>query len=282
MAKGKKILKFKDEKYSYIDLLDKKYLTDELEYDFGEVEDLQTGESFDINELGDRFVEANEFIIENIDHLDYKDKYKLRKMLNPSIMRFKRKKYNGKLEDGTITKKELEELILIEDSKDIKKEFEDRNERGISANIIDRFMKVNIEETIPKEVSLANIGRYYRLLEVLINENKVFKKPHGNSSEPTRKELMKYLNCNSTSTFNNFIKQMEKYNIARRFKLPNNRRIIFINPLYAHKNLIISKELYNIFKDVLKEKLTKRLFKYLEFIYNEENNISGSISYEDK
>ena len=49
----------------------------------------------------------------------------------------------------------------------------------------------------------------------------------------------------------------------------------------ASNHLIISKELYNVFKDILEQKLDKRILRYMEFIYAE-SEISGSVVYTDK
>lgn len=279
MNKGKKILKFKNEKYDYETLLDKYCNSQEEKFRMGIVEELEDGNEFEINYLPDVFLEKNNGVIDSINHLTYSQKSGIRKQLSNSVVNYKKKVLKKKLDDDEITKEELEEYILLIDKRNIKEETRLRD--GIKAQIITRFVKVNQEFPLPREISLTNVGRYYRLLEVLIQKNKIFKKPHGNSKEPTKAELMEYLQCNSTNTFRTFIQEMEQYKVARRFKVSNNRNVIFINPLYAHKDLIISKELYNVFKDVLEEKLEKRILKYMQFIF-EENEVDGSISYTDK
>lgn len=276
MSTGKKILEFKSIRYDFDNLIYEYCSSEKDEFKAGEVINLETGEIFDIQDLPEIYIEMNQGVIDASNHLTYTQRSRVRKLLNNSVTEFREKLLESKLNDNTITKEELEEFIFIKDNRDIKEEFKSAD--GIRANLINKFVKLNQEIPMPKEISLVTIGRYYRLIEVLIHKNKILNKPHGNSKEPTKSDLMKYLECNSNTTFRNFMKELEKYNIARRFSLPNNRFIIFINPLYAHKDLIISKELYNIFKDVLEEKLDKRILKYLEFIYNE-SSIDGSIVY---
>ena len=272
MSKGKKLLELDNVKYDWDNLLLKYCEGDIAE---GEVVDLESGEVFSITELPDKYLERNEGILDISNHLTYSQKSKIRKVLNYQINKFRIKILYTKLEEGVITKEQLEEYILLDEGRNIKEEIEKND--GVSANLINKFVKVNQEFPLPKEVKLVSVGRYYRLLEVLIHKNKVFNKPHGNSKEPSKSELMTYLECRSDNTFKDFIQEMEKFDIARRFKLPNSRNIIFINPLYAHKDLIISRELYNVFKDVLEVKLKKSIVKYLEFIY--ESEVSGSITY---
>lgn len=221
----------------------------------------------------------SEGVIDASEYLTYYQRSRINKVLSSPIRRYKEKLLEKKLDEDTISKEELEEYIMLKDGRDVKSELNQKE--GIRAELISKYIRVNQELPIPRNVSLVNIGRYYRLLEVLIHKNKVFKKPHGNSKEPTKSELMEYLECKSENTFRVFIQEMEEHSIARRFKLPNNRNIIFINPLYAHKDLIVSKELYKVFKDILEQKLDKRILKYMEFIYNE-SDVDGSISYTEK
>ena len=279
MSKGRKTLMFKEVKYDFDNLLFLYCDSKKDEFKEGEVYNLDTGEDFDIKDLPKIYIEMNQGIIDASNHLTYTQKSRVKNILNYSINEFREKLLCGKLMKDEITKEELEEYIYIKDKRDIKKEFNDSN--GVRADVITKFVKLNQEIPLPEEINLQTVGRYYRLLEVLIHKNKIFKKPHGNSKEPTKIELMDYLQCKSKSTFSSFISSLEKHNIARRFKLPNNRFIIFVNPLYAHKDLIISKELYNVFKDILEQKLDKRILRYMEFIYAE-SEISGSVVYTDK
>jgi len=279
MAQGKKVLKFKEIKYDWDTLVFNYCDSEKDEFKEGDILNLDTGEEFNINDIVDIYIEMNQGIVDASNHLSYSKRSELKKHLNYKINKYREKLFEKKLEEDTITKEELEEYIFIKDKRDIKNEL--KNNEGIRADLITKFVKLNQEIPIPSEISLVNIGRYYRLLEVLLHKNKIFKKPHGNSVEHTKAELMKYLQCNSPNTFRVFIQELEKYNIARRFKLPNNRFIIFINPLYAHKDLIVSKDLYNVFKDVLEEKLDKRILKYMYFMYDE-INVEGSITYVDK
>jgi len=279
MNKGKKILKFKDIKYDYDNLVYLYCDSEKDEFKEGEVLNLETGEEFDINNLPDIYIEMNQGVVDSLNHLTYNQRSKIKKTLNYSINEFRKKLLKKKLDEDTITKEELEDYIYLEDKRNIREEL--KEERGIKANLITKFVKLNQELPLPEELSLQTIGRYFKLLEVLVHKNKIFKKAHGNSKEPTKTELMKYLKCNSNTTFKIFIQELEKYSIARRFKLPDNRNIIFINPLYAHKDLVVSKELYNVFKDILERKLDKRILRYMEFIY-EECDVDGSVVYRDE
>ena len=117
------------------------------------------------------------------------------------------------------------------------------------------------------------------MVELVVNENKIFKKPHGNSKEITKSELMSYLQC-SIATYKSFLSTMNKYSLVRKYIPSHNRVILFINPLYAHRDLIISKELYYVFKDVIEAKLDKKISKYMEFIYSVDDS-SGCVAYNE-
>ena len=276
MSKGKKILEFKGNKYSFLDLVDRH--TEDMykeKYNEGIVTDLEKDETFEIGEIVDRFIKLNQDLKKAMSHLSYSQSGRIRSNIDKSIKNTKIKFLYKKLDDDSITKEELEELFILEDRKDIKKEFNSKN--YIEKNIITKnFIKVSQECTLPRELSITDVGRYHRLLELVINKSSIHKTNHGNSKEMKIQEVMKYIEC-SKSTFKTFIQKMEKYSIIRRYRPNVKRWVLFINPIYAHRDLNITHELYNVFKDVLEERLDKKLLKYLEFIY-EENDGIGSIS----
>lgn len=276
MNKGKRILKFKNEIYDFENLI--MYFCDDVyqeKFSNGDVENIENGEVFDIKYIIDNYIELNRGVLGDLSHLTYSQKSRFKLMIENSIKKFRVLHLNKKLENDEITKEELEELFKMEDNRNIKEEFENRE--GIVANIINKFVKINLDNPLPKELSITDVGRFHRLVELVVSENKIFKKPHGNSKEITKKELIDYLQCSET-TYKNFLNTMNKFSLVRKYSPIYGKSILFINPIYAHKDLVISKELYNIFKDVITEKLDKKVSKYLEFLYSN-SNISGSISY---
>lgn len=280
MSRGKKILLFKGEKYDYESLIIN-YYEDTFNENFkdGDVEDLSNGDTFDIADISDRYLTLNDGILENTDHLSHLQRGKIRNILNNKALSFRKKLLNHKLIEDTITKEQLEELIMIEDNKNISKEFYDNE--GLKADIINNhFVKISQENPLPKDLKIPDVGRFHRLLEVMIKRNAIKRTSHGNSGDIKRSELMEHLECN-ISTFKTFIKKLENNSIIRLYAIPkSNRKIIFINPIYAHRELVISKELYNVFKDVLDIKLDRKLSKYMEIVYSEKES-SGSVAYED-
>jgi len=274
---GKRVLEYNGKKYDMETLLLNHY--EKIGYEDGEVVNHINGEMFDIANITDKFVEINEGLMENCDHLTYNQRNRIKKLINNKLNKYRLMFLNSKFDKGMITKTELEELIFRESGKNVNDEYE--RDGGIRANLINKFVKLNQDCPLPKEIKPNEAGRFLRLIEVLVHQNKIFKKPHGNSSEPTKKELMEHLSCGSNSTFKAFVDVMEKHDLIRRFKMPNSRFIIFINPIYAHKDLIISRELYNVFKDILEAKLDKKILYYLEMIY-ENSNTGGSITYKDE
>lgn len=274
---GKKILTYNDKKYDMETLIINHYDKNEKFYE-GDVINLTNGEIYEISELPNIYVEMNRGLLDNAEHLTYNQRNRIANLINNKMKSYRIKHLNKKLEADVITKEELEELILKEEGRDLSHELNSNN--GIKANIITKFIKVSQENPLPREISMPQIGRFHRLLETTVSKGKVLKRAHGNSIEPTRKELMDYLECKSLNTFKNFIKEMEKYDLVRYLQLPNNRNIIFINPLYAHSDLIISKELFGVFKDVLEKKLDHKIIKYMELAYTKGEN-SGSLTFKN-
>ena len=143
-------------------------------------------------------------------------------------------------------------------------------------------MEIDIIKPIPKEISLPNVGRYHRLLELLNKDNKILKKAHGNSCEPTRKELMECLSCSSTSTYNLFMAEMEDSSVVKRFKGFNNKRIICVNPTYAkHKNFKWNKIIFELFKEDLEDELNKFTYMILEAKFNNKKIDFSKITIDD-
>ncbi len=276
MSKGVKILNFKGVEYSYEALLLKHTEDSGEEFKEGIVSNTFTGEEIDIKDLITTYIEMNRGLIVHSNHLTHSQRNRLKKLLSNKAGKYREEILDKKLVEGEITKEELEELIQIQDGKDIKKEISENG--GISVNLISKFTRLNQDKPLPRDISMPTAGRYLRLIEVLVHSNRIFKKPHGKSKEPTKSELMKYLGCGSANTFKSFMQDLEKYSIARRFKLPSNRNIIFINPLYAHKNLVISKELYQIFRDVLDKELDLKITTYLDMVYGK-GDYSGCVTY---
>jgi hypothetical protein len=279
MSKGMKVLTFKDEIYDYETLI--MYYCDDTygeKFKDGEVINSVDGEIFDIEVIIDNYIKRNQGILGDLTHLTYANRSRFKRMVENKIKAYRMALFNKKLEDNTITKEELEELFFMEDNRDIKKEL--INREGISNNLISKFVKLNLDNPLPQELSITDVGRFHRLVELVVNENKIFKKPHGNSKEITKKELMEYLHC-SIATYKSFLSTMNKYSLVRKYIPSHNRVILFINPLYAHRDLIISKELYSVFKDVIEAKLDKKISKYMEFIYSIDDS-SGCVVYNEK
>lgn len=278
MNVGKRILKFKNEVYDYENLI--MYFCDDTygeKFNEGEVINLESGIVFEISNIIDNYIELNQGVLGDLSHLTYTQRARFKKMVESKIKFYRSLLLNKKLDTNEITKDELEELFRMEDNRDIKSEL--NNREGIENNLITKFVKLNLENPLPIELSITDVGRFHRLVELVVNENKIFKKPHGNSQEITKNELMSYLQC-SSATYKTFLTTMNKYNLVRRYSPVYHKTILFINPLYAHRDLIISKELYSVFKDVIDVKLDRKVSKYLEFIYTQ-NNVSGCVSYSE-
>jgi hypothetical protein len=274
---GKKILLFKGEKYGFLELLDK-YTEDIFldKFKCGIVKNLERDEEFDISNIVDVFLKLNQDLDKCLNHLSYSQKSRIKSNIDRVITKTKIKELYKKLDEDLITKEELEMLFILEDRRDIKTELKN-NRNSIKEDIINtNFIKVSQESRLPDELSITDVGRYHRLLELVVNKNTIHHSNHGNSKEMKMQEVMKYIDC-SKSTFKTFIQKMEKLSIIRRYRPVPKRWVLFINPIYAHRDLYINNELYNVFKDVLEEKLDRKVLKYLEFVYSEDEN-TGSIS----
>jgi len=281
MSQGKKILEFKGNTYAFEELIDR--YCDEIydeKFQEGMVKNIERDYEFPIENLLKIYIELSEDLIGGMSHLNSAQKSRIKSSINSKITSLRIKELEKFLEEGDITKEQLEELFILQDRRDIKKEFED-NRKSIKENIIiNNFIKVNQDIKLPRELSIQDVGRFYRLLELVVNKNKIYNKPHGNSKEMKLKDVMEYIEC-SKSTFKIFIKKMEDNSVIRRYMPTSKRWVLFINPIYAHKELYISNELFNVFKDVLEERLDKKVLKYLELIFRD-SDYGGSLSVLDE
>lgn len=258
---AKKIFKFKGENYSIYELIGFYIDERQKEYKEGEVNNLSTGEYFDISEITNHSKELNEFIMDNSEHLSYYDKSKIRKILSADECEKIKRELNIKLDNDMITLDELKELMFMEG--------DNFGEGYVKISLINKnYIKLNQKSIFPDEIRDTTLGKYLKLLLLTTYKNNIQKTNRANSGNMNKKDLMKYLKIANEKTFTSVFMELEKYDLLyRKFKTGKGFSI-FINPFYANRNseFILDKTQYQLFKEDLVNKLPKRIATYLEKI----------------
>jgi len=263
---AKKMLQFKDEKYSVYDLL--LFFTDSRLKDFkeGDVINLTDGTVFDIKNIKENLTLMNKEVIDNAEHLSYNEKHKLRRMLSKDENDKIKAELNSKLNSEIITMEELKELMEIEG--------DDFDDSGVNVSLINTdFVKLNQGNLFNPKIRDVTLGKFLKLLMLVTYENTVKRTNRDNSKNITKTELKKYLGIANDKTFSNIFQEMETYDLLFRKQKTGKGFVIFINPLYANRGskFNLDKTQYVLFKDNLKEKLPKRLSYYMDKIVEENN-----------
>lgn len=255
-----KIFEFKGHKYSSYDLLS--YYVDYRVQDMfrnGEVTNLETGEIFDINDIKQHIHGLNKDIVNNLEHLSYYEKQKIKNYIEKDEREKKLLELEIKLNNDTINFEELKELLFRKDY--------NFGENYINISLIDNnFIKLNQNAVYPKEIRDCTLGKFLRLLGIVTYKNELKSTNHGNSKNISKAELMDFLGISNKNTFSSIFQEMEKFELLYRKQIKGKGFLIFINPYYANRGteLKIDNTQYYLFKNKLEDKLPKEVNKFFE------------------
>jgi hypothetical protein len=250
------VLLYKDNRYNFKDLfeLNKK----SVYYKNGEVLDLETGETFDIEDIYKyRKNYINEIMTEKekdnaIKYRDDKNSYK-----------FLEEKYKNK----TITKDEMY-LYL---------QYKNQNKIIPNYNYTKGYIVVNLNK-IPENLSDADYGKFHKMLSFLSN-NHHNRLSHNNQHPISKQDMSNFLKYKKLEYFNKYLRVLKKNKLLDEMSFGGIKYLI-INPAYAKKNMEIDSTVYKIFKEDLDECLTEEQIYYLN-MYSDVVEIESMIALSD-
>lgn len=255
-----KVIQYKDELYDFETLIlmqtDKNFKSFINPEDFVTLKD--TGEEVKIKDLSNLKYERDRYLIDNTKHLSYNQKNKITKVLNNGMIEINKSQLYQKFNDKTISKEELESLMLLENK-----------------NMMIKYVKgfyVNKIKTKPEGLSDDYYGKFFRLLHLMNYGNSI---RHDNSLPIKKEEIVKHLGMKTDRAFEIFIKSISSYNMIAKMKRNMKDKILtylVINPAYATMNIKIDNMIFGLFKEDLTELLSPLEIRYLEMDGEENDN----------
>lgn len=237
-------LLYKDNEYTLRELLDLKRISPY--YKEGSVLDLETGEELDIQNLENL---KDQYINELVSKKDRND------LINRNDRKKVEKELEEKYQNGTITKQELKTLLIIQNNAYYNKK-DDVLEFKISYK---SFFIVNMCKDKPKNVSHSDYGKFMHMLNLLAYDSRI---RHDNGKSIKKELLIKMLEFKSENSFNNYISKLRKYSMVATVK-SGGKNGMYVNPAYAQRNMRLTNEIYELFKEDLDEFLTDKQKTYL-------------------
>ncbi len=160
-----KKLEFKGEKYNLLQLIGYHYDVGLKEFKDGEVIDTSTGEVIFINNLFDVYKENIKELLNNSRNFSsHKEQYKIKSIYEKQIKEIKLKQLNSRLEDNTITLKEIEEWLTL-------MPYKERLSFGIAK--YSNFITINHAKPKPKDMSRNDYSRLFNLIYIMNYKNKI-------------------------------------------------------------------------------------------------------------
>lgn len=247
-----KIIKYKEEVYDFETLIlmskdnnFKKFIKEDDDVYF-----IDTGESFKIKDLVNKFIQRNEDTKETIRHLPQQQKNKIVKAMNDTIVNLTKEELWVKFNNETITIEELERLMMFEN-------------KNLNIQYVKGFY-VNRTKCKPEGLSDDYYGKFFRLLHIMNYGNTI---RHDNSKPIKKIDICNFLDMKTERAFEIFIKALSSKNMVAKTKIKNISYLI-INPAYASMNVQIDKTTYELFMEDLNELLSPLEIKYLEMSTN--------------
>jgi len=271
---SKTIFKFKDDEYTFKELFSFHKSKKNL-YKKGEVEDLSTGELFDISEVYDLKKKYYKELNDLKDTLEEQGTTRLVWALTQNEKDRRVRELNIKFKNNSIDFNEMELLMKLEN--DVKY---DERFYVIMNKRLGTFYKKYHSFSYPNEMTHADIGKLHLLLDFMTYDNEVRRTPRGNAKYPTSEELMTFMRINNESSLSKFINKLKKLNIIAEDIRKKEYRTIHINPLFCDRNIKIYPELYKAFKEQLDGVLSDKEIRYLELLENELKG--GSLTFKTK
>ena len=182
--------------------------------------------------------------------------------------RLKRKReLQKRFNDNTITLIELEELVNLksENINDIKIRYTE-------------FFMFNMNKRKPSEISYSDYGKFVDMLNYFITyENTLEYRSNGKTIK--RKDLADFLDFKNVRSLDNFIRKLSNHKLLMEAK-KGGINYLFINPVYAQRNVKINATIFKLFKEDIEPFLNEYQIRYLE-IQGEDFEISSVIAIQE-
>jgi len=228
----------------------------------GEVDDVDTGETFDIKDLFSLYKNSIKEMLDTANSFSSpNEKLRIKNIYEKEIKGLRIHELRSKLEQDTITLEEIEEWVSLMNR-------DDRKNFGI-ANY-SQYVVINHAKPKPKNISRHDYSRFFELIYIMNYKNNI---SYKNSKPIKRKHLSELLEFSTVSGLDKFINKLKKNNMIIRTE-PNHKEVSFlmINPAYAMRGIKINSTIYNYFKEDLDELLTPLEKKYIQLKGESENN----------
>lgn len=264
------IFKFKDDNYTFKELFSMA-LTKKNIYKQGEVVNLQTGEIFDISEIyhvKTKYYELLNDITNTVGDIhDNKIRWAIEQESKENTYKILKEKYDKK----SITLDEMFDYLKL------KKELDSNflKNRSMFSISYDSYITLNIGEKLPKDLKMADKGRFYEMLYFLSYDNKLKKTPRKNGRAVKKEELMEVLEFTNYNSFRKFMCNLAKLNILTEVSTTNKPKVVILNPIYVNRNIRIDYTTYIIFKEHIKKYLTEEEIYYIELLGNKDELIDS-------
>ena len=258
---------FKENKYGLTNLIRYHYDSSLKDFNEGIVDDMSTGESFDISEIFARYKERiSDLLKDSKEFSSPSEQARIKKIYENQIKGIKIVEFQSKLDDNTITLKDIEDWINL-------MSFKERNNFGIVK--YNKFITINNAKPKPKDLAYVDYGRFFELIYIMNYENKLAYS--NNSKNPIKRNvLVEKIGFKSVGSLDNFTGRLKKVGMLIKTE-PNKDNISFymINPAYAMRKMEIDFTTYTYFKSDLDDLLTLLEKKYIELkgATNRSNNM---------
>ena len=112
------------------------------------------------------------------------------------------------------------------------------------------FVKIHYFKEMPKECSVLDCGRFYKLLEYIIGDNQLLGVRSSRGYRPMDiKKMAEIFECSERSV-KSFLKKFETLGIIKKANM-GEEMWYGVNPLYALKGKYLSQVAFMIFQDEL-------------------------------
>lgn len=123
------------------------------------------------------------------------------------------------------------------------------SKRGYVLKYNNDYIKLFLDNGLPKECSLIDCGKFYRLIRYIIGENQLLGYRSSKIKPLTVEKMSEMFKCSDRQT-RRFLKQMKDLKVIKEVCI-NDVKWYAVNPLYALKSKYLSPTTFIIFQDEL-------------------------------
>ena len=123
------------------------------------------------------------------------------------------------------------------------------SEKGYVLKYNNDYIKLFLDKGLPKECSLTDCGRFYRLTRYIVGENQLLGYRSDKLRPLTIEKMAEMFDC-SDRQIRRFIKQMKDFGVIKEVTI-NEVKWYAVNPLYALKSKYLSLTTFIIFQKEL-------------------------------